>query len=185
VTEVAAARPVAAVSPRSDDTGPVLLAAVPVTDVPVTDDAAALPVEAMWPAAEVAFAVAEDAAPPGALADRAEPTAADAEWVSDDVAAWADEVAAWAEETARPGADDRPAAADDEPPPDAPVAAVWVSGALGLVAAEAGLWVRSDAPMATAIPATAVAAAYRHSRRMWVTSPLVTKHNLVHPDPKV
>jgi hypothetical protein len=59
---------------------------------------------------------------------------------------------------------------------DAPVAAVWVpavwvSGALGLVAADAGLAVRSAAPMATAIPATAIAAAYRHSRRMWVTSP--------------
>ena len=65
------------------------------------------------------------------------------------------------------------------------VPAVWVSGALGLVAADAGLAVRSAAPMATAIPATAIAAAYRHSRRMWVTSPLVTRNNLVHPAPKV
>ena len=77
--------------------------------------------------------------------------------------------------------------------PEAPVAPVapvwvsgaWVSGALGLVAADAGLVVRSDAPMATAIPATAIAAVYRHSRRMWVTSPLVTRNNLVHPAPKV
>jgi hypothetical protein len=59
VTEVAAARPVAAaVWPSAADTGRALLAAIL-----VTEDVAARSVEATWPTADVAFAVADEAVP--------------------------------------------------------------------------------------------------------------------------
>ena len=193
----------AAVWPRADDTGPVLLAAVP-----VTDDVAVLPVEAMWPAAEVAFAAAEEATP--ATAEAAGRVVEAAAAVADDPGpvlsgeppvtpfAAADPADVTVDAADVPAGLDTVDAADvpagldavlaDRAEPtaaDAPVAVASGSGALGWVAADAGLAVSSDAPMATAIPATAIAAAHRHSRRMWVTSPLVTNNNLGHPAPKV